>query len=88
MARLNRLRKKAERMVKMKKTIPRRLKPVLICAICGTAKEAAEKGSNQEESELKRPSGAEAHIDFEAFAARLKSCPFKTAQNTEFFRSL
>jgi hypothetical protein len=29
---LNRLRKKAERMVKMKKTIPRRLKPVLIFA--------------------------------------------------------
>jgi hypothetical protein len=30
MARLNRLRKKAERMMQMKKTIPRRLKPVLI----------------------------------------------------------
>jgi hypothetical protein len=25
-----------------------------------------------------RPSGAEAHVRFVAFAARLKSCPFKT----------
>jgi hypothetical protein len=69
-------------------SVPQRLKPHPFCGIFGTAEQAAEKGRNQEKSELKRPSGAEAHIDFEAFAARLKSCPFKTAQNTEFFRSL
>jgi hypothetical protein len=34
------------------------------------------------------PSAAKAGMDFAAFAARLKSCPFKTTYVPEFFRSL
>jgi hypothetical protein len=39
------------------------------------AKEAAEKGLILDETPEKHTSGAEAHVDFAAFAARLKSCP-------------
>jgi len=48
---------------------------------CG---ERADSGANREG----HPSGAEAHIDFTAVTARLKSCPFKAAVQIEFFRSL
>jgi glycosyltransferase involved in cell wall biosynthesis len=37
--------------------------------------QAAEKGLISGEKPEKRPSGAKAHVDFQAFAARLKSCP-------------
>jgi hypothetical protein len=33
----------------------------------------------------KHPSGAKALVDFAAVMARLKSCPFKTAAQPEFF---
>ena len=33
----------------------------------------------------KHPSGAKARIDFAALAARLKSCPFKTATLRDFY---
>jgi hypothetical protein len=36
----------------------------------------------------KHPSGAKACADIAVIAARLKPCPFKTAAQQEFFRSL
>jgi hypothetical protein len=39
------------------------------------AKEAAEKGIHSIRTQDKHPAGAEAHVDFAALAARLKSCP-------------
>ncbi len=39
------------------------------------AKEVAEKGLILCEAGRGRPSGAKARVDFEAFTARLKSCP-------------
>jgi hypothetical protein len=52
------------------------------------AKQAAEKGLILEERPEKHTSGAKALVDLIAFAARLKPCPFKTAAQPEFFRSL
>jgi hypothetical protein len=52
------------------------------------AKQAAEKGIELKEEPEKHPSGAKALVDFTAVMARLKSCPFKTAAQPEFFRSL
>jgi hypothetical protein len=52
------------------------------------AKEAAEKRVVSGAMDEERPSGAEAHGYFAAFAARLKSCPFKTTAHPEFSRSL
>jgi hypothetical protein len=52
------------------------------------AKQAAEKGIDLKEEVEKHPSGAKALVDFAAVMARLKSCPFKTAAQPEFFRSL
>ena len=57
---------------------------------CGKTRDLGEIGEE-------RPSGAEAHVDSAAFAARLKPCPFKAArfsaackavpfQNIDFFR--
>jgi hypothetical protein len=46
-------------------------------SIYGTTKEAAEKLDVSDEIVGRHPSGAEAHGDSIAFAARLKSCPFK-----------
>jgi hypothetical protein len=52
------------------------------------AKQVAEKGQYLNEGHEMHPSGAEALVDLIAFAARLKSCPFKAAVQIEFFRSL
>jgi hypothetical protein len=52
------------------------------------AKEAAEKGLDLKARFERHPSGAEAHVDLSAFAARLKPCPFKAGARSEFFRSL
>jgi hypothetical protein len=48
------------------------------------ALQAAEKGQMLNEKPEKRPSGAKAHVDLIALAARLKSCP---VTKQEFFRS-
>jgi hypothetical protein len=52
------------------------------------ALEAAEKGLVSGERPEEHPSGAKALVDLIAFTARLKSCPFKTVLQQEFFRSL
>jgi hypothetical protein len=38
--------------------------------------------------EEKHPSGVKTPADIEALAARINPCPFKTAAQLEFFRSL
>ena len=48
-------------------------------------RQAAEKGEMTSEAPEKHPSGAKAHVDLIALAARLKSCP---VTKQEFFRSL
>jgi hypothetical protein len=53
--------------------------------LIGTAKQTAEKGLIPSEKAEKHPSGAKAHVDLIAPAARLKSCP---VTKQEFFRSL
>jgi hypothetical protein len=40
------------------------------------------------DQDRKHPSGAKAHVDSIAFAARLKSCPFKTPTSEGFFTKL
>jgi hypothetical protein len=40
-----------------------------------------------EEIEEERPSGAKAHITFQPFPARLKSCPFKVLSFTQPVKS-
>jgi hypothetical protein len=52
------------------------------------AKQAAEKGSTWSKEPEEHTSGAKAPVDLVAFTARLKPCPFKTAAQSEFFRSL
>jgi hypothetical protein len=52
------------------------------------AEEAAEEGLDLEARFERHPSGAEAHVDLRAFAARLKPCPLKAVAQSEFFRSL
>jgi hypothetical protein len=52
--------------------IPQGLKPLVIPAHFGTAKEVAEKGIVGGEMD---PAGAKAHLYYQPFAARLKSCP-------------
>jgi hypothetical protein len=59
-----------------------------LISLSGTAEEAAEKGRTNGEDEENHPAAAKAGAHFAPFAARLKPCPFKTAQNREFFRSL
>ena len=49
------------------------------------AEQAAEKWAISGKNAQEHSSGAEAHIDFVALVARLKSCPFKTAALGEFF---
>jgi hypothetical protein len=50
--------------------------------------QAAEKSLDLKEEPEKHTSGAKALVDFAAVMARLKSYPFKTAAQPEFFRSL
>jgi hypothetical protein len=52
------------------------------------ALQAAEKGQMPNEKPEKRPSGAKAHVDLIALAARLKSCPDASRDLLAFFRSL
>jgi hypothetical protein len=54
----------------------------------GTAKQLAEKVEFACLGWEKHPSGAKARADIATLAARLKPCPFKTAAQQEFFRSL
>jgi hypothetical protein len=75
----HRLREKADLQAERRKGVSQGLEAELILLTYGTAKEAAEKGRNQEESELKRPSGAEAHIDFEAFCGTTEVVPFQNS---------
>jgi hypothetical protein len=56
--------------------------------LCGTTEQAAEKGLILVGNRGKHPSGAKALVHFLVVTARLKSCPFKTAAEQEFFRSL
>jgi hypothetical protein len=59
-----------------------------LAGIPSGAEQAAEKGRTNGEDEENHPAAAKAGGHFAPFAARLKLCPFKTAQNREFFRSL
>jgi hypothetical protein len=52
------------------------------------AEQLAEKGLILAGNRGKHPSGAKARVHYLAVTARLKSCPFKTAAEQEFFRSL
>jgi hypothetical protein len=72
------------------KTVSRepRIKFHFASSIPSGAKEAAEKGLVSGERPEEHPSGAKALVDLIAFTARLKSCPFKTVLQQEFFRSL
>jgi hypothetical protein len=56
--------------------------------VCGMTEQLAEKVLILSELGRKHPSGAKAHIDLIAFAARLKPCPFKTSPLGEFFSKL
>jgi metallo-beta-lactamase class B len=61
------------------------LRPACFIAKFGTTKEAAEKRERSSEFDRLGAAGAKARIDFGAFAARLKSCPFyKTSPDQNF----
>jgi len=61
----------------MRIAFPRGLKPLSILATHGTTEQVAEKDLIHGKTHEKHPSAAKAGIDFAAFTARLKSCPFK-----------
>ena len=56
-----------------------------MCGICGPTKGAAERAERLVKVKRNHPSAAKAGTHFAAFAARLKSCPFKTSPEQSVF---
>jgi hypothetical protein len=64
------------------------LKAQALDCVCGTTEQLAEKVEFAYSGWEKHPSGAKARANIAALAARLKPCPFRTAAQQVFFRSL